>query len=387
MTQQPPIGTAGAPGNLAQAANLQLKGGAAIVAPVTAFPGGVPGNALVVLPVTKPTDDLMQSLQKGPLVVTQEQMWSLLGFRGPAVQVQDAEGRPLTIGLEDLLDGLRQHWSENKSDLNRGRLFAQELMKYGRFEEAEKVLAKVVASGGSGDDWLGLGVAQLQQEQWDKAEGTLKGARNLLPSNPFPSLHLAKVYKAKGDAEQERAAVENAIIVDPNCIDAWAYLFNVVREKQGEEEAERALSELADAEPNKKSAAPFIAIQGMYAGREETREKAVSWAQKAVDRNPNDALALVCLSALWGQQGKLDDVVQLLSKHEAKMASDVRLANNYFEALFQKRDLERVTRLLNALGGSPNREVKQFAIERSRLVAQFLQQQQQRLAAGPAAAR
>src|SRR5690606_41918832 len=107
----------------------------------------------------------------------------------------------------------------------------------------------------------------------------------------------------------------------------------------------------------------------------------------ADDSNMNELLALDCLSALWGQQGKFDDIVQLLSKHEAKMSNDVRLANNYFEALFQKRDLERVTRLLNALGGSPNREVKQFAVERSRLVAQFLQQQQQRLAAGPAAAR
>lgn len=383
MNQQPPTGTGGSPGNVAPGANLQLKGGAAIVAPVTAFPGGVPGNALVVLPVTKPTDDLVQSLAKGPLVVTQEQMWSLLGFNGPAVQVQDAQGRPLTIGLEDLLDGLRKHWSENKNDLNRGRLFAQELMKYGRFEEAEKVMAKVVAAGGSGEDWLGLGVAQLQQERWDKAEGTLKGARNLLPNSPFPSLHLAKVYKGKQDLEQERAAVETAITIDPACIDAWAYLFHHVQEQQDEEAALRAVAELADAEPNKKTAAPFIAIQGVFATSEETRDKAVEWAQKAVDRSPDDPLAIVCLSALWGQQGKLDDVIQLLSKHEAKMANDVRLANNYFEALFQKKDLERVTRLLNALSGSTNREVKQFAIERSRIVAQFLQQQQQRLAVPP----
>lgn len=387
MNQQPPTGTGGSPGNVAQSANLQLKGGAAIVAPVTAFPGGVPSNALVVLPVTKPTDDLMQSLAKGPLVVTQEQMWSLLGFNGPAVQVQDAQGRPLTIGLEDLLDGLRKHWSEDKNDLNRGRLFAQELMKYGRFEEAEKVMAKVVASGGGGEDWLGLGIAQLQQEKWDKAEGTLKGARNLLPNNPLPSLHLAKVYKGMQDPEQERAAVETAITIDPACIDAWAYLFQHVREQQGEEAAIRAVTELADAEPNKKTAAPFIAIQGVYATREDTRDKAVEWAQKAVERSPDDPLALVCLSALWGQQGKLDEVVQLLSKHEAKMVSDVRLANNYFEALFQKRDLERVTRLLNALSGSTNREVKQFAVERSRIVAQFLQQAQQRLATGAAPAR
>jgi hypothetical protein len=62
------------------------------------------------------------------------------------------------------------------------------------------------------------------------------------------------------------------------------------------------------------------------------------------------------------------------------MATDVRLANNYFEALFQTRQLDRVTKLLNALAGSSNREVKQFAIERSRAVAQYLQQQQQKLA-------
>jgi len=62
------------------------------------------------------------------------------------------------------------------------------------------------------------------------------------------------------------------------------------------------------------------------------------------------------------------------------MANDVRLANNYFQALFQNRDIESVTKLLNALAGSQNREVKQFAVEQSRQVAQFLQQQQQRLA-------
>jgi len=63
------------------------------------------------------------------------------------------------------------------------------------------------------------------------------------------------------------------------------------------------------------------------------------------------------------------------------MMRDVRLANNYFEALFQDRQIDKVTKLLNALAGSPDRQVKQFAIERSKGVAQFLQQQQQQLMA------
>ncbi len=367
------------------ATNLQLQGGAAIVAPVSSFPGGVPGNALVVLPLSKPSDELLESMKKGPVALEVEQMWKMLGFNGPAVQVQDAEGRPIAIGLEDLLGGLDKHWQENKDDLNRGRLYAQELMKYSRFESAEKVLGRVVALGGTGDDWLALGIAQLQQEKWEKAEATLKGAQNMLPKNPFPTLHLAKVFQGRKDAAKEREAIEAAIKIEANAVDAWAYLYSQIRNAESEEAAIKAVSELADAEPNKRTAAPFIALQGLYANDEAGRPKALEFAKKAVERNENDPLALICLSALYGQQGDLDSIIALLSKHESKMTNDVRLANNYFEALFQKRQIDRVTKLLNALAGSQNREVKQFAIERSRAVAQYLQQQQQQLAGGAAA--
>jgi tetratricopeptide (TPR) repeat protein len=360
--------------------NLNLRGGAAIIAPPSAFPSGVPGNALIVLPLGKPPEELTEKIKSGAVVVSTEEMWKLLGFNGPAVQVQDQEGRPIAIGLEDLLEGLEKHWEESKEDAQRGRLFAQELMKYGRFEKAEKVLAKVVATGGTGDDWLALGVAQLQLEKWEKAEGTLRGAQNLLPENPFPSLHLARVLKGKDDQTGERDAVERAISIDGNCVDAWAYLFGQVRDLSGEEAAIARIKELADAEPNRRRAAPFIALQGIFSADEATRDKAIEWAKFAVERNPNDPLALISLSALYGQKGDLPSVIALLRPHEGKMATDVRLANNYFEALFQSRDIERVTKLLNALAGSSNREVKQFAIERSRSVAQFLQQQQQRLA-------
>ncbi len=369
------------PSGMEPSTNLQLQGGAAIVAPVSAFPGGVPGNALVVLPLSKPSDELLESIKKGPVALEVEQMWKMLGFNGPAVQVQDAEGRPIAIGLEDLLGGLDKHWQENKEDVNRGRLYAQELMKYSRFEQAEKVLGRLVALGGTGDDWLALGIAQLQQEKWDKAEATLKGAQNLLPKNPFPTLHLAKVFQGRKEGGKEREAIEAAIKIEPNAVDAWAYLYSQVRAAESEEAAVKAVAALADAEPNKRTAAPYIALQGLYANEESGRDKAVEFAKKAVERNDNDPLALICLSALYGQAGDLDSVIGLLSKHEAKMTADVRLANNYFEALFQRRQIDKVTKLLNALAGSQNREVKQFAIERSRAVAQYLQQQQQQLAA------
>jgi len=376
-------------------ANISIEGGAAILAPVSAFQGGVPPGALILLPLKKPTDELIASMAAGPLALTPDQMWKLLGFNGPAVQIQDAQGRPITVGLEDLLTSLEKHWQENPDDLNRGRLFAQELMKYRRHEQAEKVMAKVVASGGSGQDWLGLGVAQVAVEKWEKAESTLKGAQNLMPDNPFPSLHLAKVYRARENVELERQMAQKAISIDPNCVEAWAYYFARARETDGDDAAEKLVNGLSEAEPNKRTAAPFVAVQGVYAGQDATRDQAFSWARRAVERNPDDPLALISLSALHGQKRDFRAIIDLLSKHEPKMMRDVRLANNYFEALFQARDMEKVTKLLNALAGSPDRNVKQFAVERSRLVAQYFQQQQQALkgvasnaaAAPPGAAR
>ncbi len=360
-------------------AGLKIEGGAAILAPVSAFPNGVPGNALILIPVNKPTEELMGQLDKGPLAITPDQMWKLLGFNGPAVQVQDDQGRPIAIGLEDLLAGLEKHWQEQPDDLNRGRIYAQELLKHGRLPRAEQVLSKLVAKGGTGEDWLALGIAQLSQEKLDKAEGTLKGAQNLMKDSPYPALHLAKLYQSKKEAEKEKEFVEKAIAIDAGCVDGWAYLYQYVKQRDGEE---KAVAELTNRGKETKSAAAFVALQGFYANEDETRDKAIEYARMGLEIAPDEPLLLLVLSALYGQKGDMEAVIRLLQPHEGKMSRDVRIANNYFEALFQSRQIEKVTKLLNALAGSPNKEVKQFAIERSRLVAQYLQQQQQQLTAG-----
>ena len=378
MTQSQP------PGNKPQQAGnagIALTGGAAILAPIQSFPNGVPSNALVLIPLGPNGAPVEKQIIDGPVALKSEDVWKLLGFNGPAVQVQDDQGRPIAIGLEDLLGGLEKHYNEDTSDLGRGRIFAQELMKYSRFEKAEKVLAKIVALGGDGDDWLALGVTQLNQEKWDKAEGTLKGAQNLMKDNPFPSLHLAKVFAGKKDKKGEREHVERAISIAPNSVDSWAYLTNFLKEEEGEEKAIKSVEDLAAAPVNTKTAAPYIALQGFYASDEKTRDKAIGFAKKAVGRAPEDPLALLCLSALYGQSGKLDEVIKMLAPHEALMQKDVRLAHNYFEALFQAKDMAKITALLNKLATSPNREVKQFAIDRSRAISQLLAQQQQALAA------
>ena len=200
---------------------------------------------------------------------------------------------------------------------------------------------------------------------------------NLLKGNPYPTLHLARLFGEKEDATQEGEFIDKALEIDPGCVDAWAYLFQTVRDANDEA---AAIAELEKRAEGKRNAAPFIAIQGFFAGDEQTRPKAIEYAKKGVEANSEDPVSLLCLSALYGQSGDLNSVVELLGQHENKMPNNLHLANNYFEALFQTRQLDKVTKLLNALAQSQNQEVKQFAIQRSQLVAQFLQQQQQRLA-------
>jgi tetratricopeptide (TPR) repeat protein len=361
---------------------VQLSGGAAIVAPVSAFPNGVPGNALVVLPMTQITDEMKTLMEKGPVVINPEQMWKLLGFNGPAVQVQDDQGRPIAIGLEDLIAALEKNWNDEPDDLNRGRVLAQELMKYERNDKAEKVLGKLVGSGSAvGEDWLALGVTQMKLKKWEKAESTLKGAQNLMAENPYPSLHLAKIAGERENPTEERTMILRAISIDRRCVDAWAYLFESTRKADGEDKAVATVENEAGSPADAKNAAPYIALQGFFASNDATRDRAIGFAKKAVERNSDDPLGLLVLSALYGQSGQLDQVVLLLQPHEPKMMRDVRLAHNYFEALFQSKQFDKVTKLLNALAASQDKQVKQFAIERSKAVAQFFQQQQQQLIA------
>src|SRR3954468_6294092 len=138
----------------AEAGGIAVAGGAAILAPIQSFPNGVPGNAMVLIPLGPNGAPVEKDVVNGPVALTMEQVRKLLGFNGPAVQVQDEQGRPIAIGLEDLLGGLEKHWKDSQDDLDRGRIYAQELMKYNRHEKAEAVLAKVVARGGDGQDWL-----------------------------------------------------------------------------------------------------------------------------------------------------------------------------------------------------------------------------------------
>jgi tetratricopeptide (TPR) repeat protein len=204
-------------------------------------------------------------------------------------------------------------------------------------------MAKVVASGGTGQDWLGLGVAQVAVEKWEKAESTLKGAQNLMPDNPFPSLHLAKVYRAREDNNLERQMAEKAISIDPNCVEAWAYLFARVRETENDAAAESAVQRLAEAEPNKKTAAPFVAVQGVYAAKEETREPALVWAKRAVERNPDDALALISLSALYGAQRDFKSIGATEPPRGEDDARSCARPTITSKALFQSREMEKVT--------------------------------------------
>ena len=69
---KPPQGpAAGGPG-------IQLQGGAAILAPITAFPNGVPGNALVLIPLGPNGAPVQEKIVSGPVALTMDEVWNEL---------------------------------------------------------------------------------------------------------------------------------------------------------------------------------------------------------------------------------------------------------------------------------------------------------------------
>src|SRR5262249_60387713 len=93
---QAPNGPPGGDGAVA------IQGGAAILAPITAFPNGVPSNAMVLIPLGPNGQPVEKDVVEGPVALTMDQVWKLLGFNGPAVQVQERPGRPIRVGRGDL---------------------------------------------------------------------------------------------------------------------------------------------------------------------------------------------------------------------------------------------------------------------------------------------
>ena len=118
-----------------------------------------------------------------------------------------------------------------------------------------------------------------------EAEGTLKGAQNLLKTNPYPSLHLSKLFKQKGDMEQARSYADKAIELDGDSLDAWAYLFALHKDADGEDAAVAAMEKLA---ADKKTSRPYVAMQAYFGNNAETRDKAIDYGQKALAQNPDD---------------------------------------------------------------------------------------------------
>src|SRR6185503_13141794 len=90
MPGQPAPQTSGAPPGAAEGAGgISVQGGAAILAPIQSFPNGVPANAMVLIPLGPNGAPIEKEIVDGPVKITMEQVWKLLGFNGPAVQVQD----------------------------------------------------------------------------------------------------------------------------------------------------------------------------------------------------------------------------------------------------------------------------------------------------------
>jgi len=131
---------------------------------------------------------------------------------------------------------------------------------------------------------------------------------------------------------------------------------------------------------NAKSAAPFIALQGFYAAEDATRDKAIAFAKKGVERAPQTRSPFsACRRSM--AVGQAREVIKL-SRRTSADAEDVRLAHNTSRRSPSSRDMGKITALLNKarhVVGARGEAVRDSSAPRA--ISQMLAQQQQALAA------
>lgn len=146
-----------------------------------------------------------------------------------------------------------------------------------------------------------MGVAQAKLGNSERAVAELRKAGELEPNNPLPSLELTRVYLMLKKPDDALNAVDQAIKIDPNLVDAGLLRGDILLAKGDVAEAEKEYVDLASR--HQKLAGPQLHL-AMLQQHQGKNEAAIKSYQSAIAADPKLALAYNNLAWLFSSQKK-----------------------------------------------------------------------------------
>ncbi|MDB6173432.1 MAG: repeat-containing protein [Chthoniobacteraceae bacterium] len=185
----------------------------------------------------------------------------------------------------------------------------------------------------------------------EEAHASITQLTQLLPDNAEAYFHLAQVNNAMGNPEAERAALTRTLELNPNVQSALGIWFEL---KPGEHDPKKE-QQLVEFAEERKSWMAFVLASALCRERGDF-PRAVRWAERAVEIEPESEEALLHLTAIIGDAR---DIQKLASAVKPKVDSgkfSKRLDWNYAHVLRQlglTNDAVHVLRKAAATEGAP----------------------------------
>ena len=160
-----------------------------------------------------------------------------------------------------------------------------------------------------------LGMLHATKRDYDKALESYAGALKAQPKFLPAYLGRGNVFLAQGKADSALAEYEKAIEIAPQTVLAYVRIGMLHQGSGRVAEAEKAYLAAVRLDPNQ----PLVYnnLAWLTAGREADLDKALSWANKAVELAPKTVSYQDTLGWVYRARGELDKAIPLLQKAAA----------------------------------------------------------------------
>lgn len=221
-------------------------------------------------------------------------------------------------------------------DLAGGKIACLRKMK--RYDEAIKYAQQVLSKNANNlTAYNEIASVYIEQQNMDKAQFILQQAIGRVggSENAMIQANLGLVFYKQGNMLKARTALEQAVSLDANLIDATLLLTFIHLDNRAWTMAEDVLKPALELEPEN---AALLNCMGIVQRRKGNIEESIGFYKKALQASPNDVEPLLNLAVIEGDfKNQYVAAIDYVDQYIARGGKDVQQANAWKEAFVKSQ--------------------------------------------------